>query len=606
MAETDKTPVSKRKFDSRDFNTIAEYIADEHARRRESKDRKSKVKIWAEVDRQLRMEPDLSFKKNSKGEFDPSKKWMPEFELPLQSQTSEVLTADARRMMFPDSGPWFSAHAATTDKYLDRADFAALISGDESEVPSKINQENADKLVEGWLNHFHRQYDFKGHWDRINAEAFHYGIGVGRARNVRKSVYQNTAKGVIKADQTIPVLFPRSVKKTFLDDRPFNLMNEGQLIGPSVIFEETKSLDDLRLAASKGKTGAKDMDGGWMPRSLAGMKGNAKGNVTVLEYEGDLIVPRKTTRSLFIPGAIATVALGEHRPKVIRLRFREMSTPSYVVVPYHLEDMDSPYAESPLMKGMPIQKAASLMFNMLNAAAILNGQPPISYDRSDPLFTAQGGPEIYPKALWGTLGKIDIHQIGDPSMLAQVYFQLVSQYHDMTGVNAPRLGAQTVSHTTAYAKEAEISRGTVRTVDYVRSALDGPMGQFLSMEFELGKVSMGSRTDTVYLDSYKGFVDLKRKHIPDEAAFEVFGAGGPAENSTKQRAKFEALQFAMQVDQMKLQTQTGQPMNYQAIQEQVMREGGWVDTDAFFADDEQAAGTGDSPSVALLQEMGLE
>jgi hypothetical protein len=605
MAEEDKVPSTKRKFGLKDFNTIAEYIVDEHARRRDAKDRANKVKVWNEVDRQLRMEPDLSFKKNSKGEFEPSKKWMPEFELPLQSQTSEVLTADARRMMFPDSGPWFSAHAAMTDKYLDRADFAALISGDESEVPSKLNQENADKLLEGWLNHFHRQYDFKGHWDRINAEAFHYGIGVGRARNVKKSVYQNTSKGVVKGEQTIPVLFPRSIKKTFLDDRPFNLMNEGQLIGPSVIFEETKSIADLRLAASKGKADPKDMDGGWMAKSLSGMEADASGNLTVLEYEGDLIVPRRSTRSLFIPGVIVTVAKGD-RAKVIRFRFREMATPSYIVVPYHLENMDSPYAESPLMKGMPIQKAASLAFNMLNASAILSGRPPLSYDRSDPMFTAQGGPEIYPGALWGTLGKIVVHQIGSTAELTNLYFQLVSQYHDLTGVNAPRLGAQTVSHTTAFAKEAEISRGTIRTVDYVRSALDGPMSRWLSMEFELGRASMGKRTDTVYLDSYKGFVDLKKDHIPDEAAFEVFGSGGPAENSAKQQAKQAALQFAMQVDQMKLQTQTGQPMNYQAIQEQIMREGGWVDTDAFFNDEDQAAGTGEAIPPAILQQLGVE
>jgi hypothetical protein len=66
------------------------------------------------------MVPDVSHKKLPNGQVDANKMWMAEMELPLQAQALEVLTADARRMMFPDSGPWFRAHAQVTDDYLSR------------------------------------------------------------------------------------------------------------------------------------------------------------------------------------------------------------------------------------------------------------------------------------------------------------------------------------------------------------------------------------------------------------------------------------------------------------------------------------------------------
>src|SRR5690606_21049100 len=132
--------------------------------------RKDLEKIWKEVDRQVAMIPNISHKLFANGTPDPSKAWMPEVELPLQAQTLEVLTSDARRMLSPDSGPWYTPHALMSDEYLRKVDFQSLIAGDENDVPSLINQDAADKLVQGVMNHWHRQYDFWGNIDKINAE----------------------------------------------------------------------------------------------------------------------------------------------------------------------------------------------------------------------------------------------------------------------------------------------------------------------------------------------------------------------------------------------------------------------------------------------------
>jgi len=171
-------PKKKMRFDQRDWAYIAEHICEELTKRK--KEREGLEKIWKEVDRQVAMIPKRTHKTLPDGTPDLTKAWLPEIELPLQAQTLEVLTADSRRMLSPDAGSWFVPHAETTDEYLERVDFQSLIAGDESDVPSLITQDNADKLVQGVMDHWHRQYDFWGNIDKIDAEAFKYGMGKDR------------------------------------------------------------------------------------------------------------------------------------------------------------------------------------------------------------------------------------------------------------------------------------------------------------------------------------------------------------------------------------------------------------------------------------------
>jgi len=573
---------TKRRFDQREFNQAAQQIVDEHARRK--RNRKDLEQDWKEIDRQVRMEPDDKFKRDQHGNLIVSRKWMPEMELPLQAQTKEVLCADARRMMFPDIGTWFIAHAEVTDRYLERADLIGAIPGDENDIPSKITQDAADKLVEGWLNFIHRQYDFGGHIDIINAEAFSYGTGIGRVAEVKKPVFMPTARGVLREEKTIPVLFPRPIQNTYLDDTSFNTMNEGYLLGPSVIFHETRQLADIILAAKKGSNDPERANGGWMPKALAKLEGDKNGNVETLEFEGDLVIPRETTRSMVVPGVIVTVVKGKKDASVIRLRVRRQKTSTYIQFPYHAENAMQTYASAPLMKGRPIHKAAVEAFNRVMQAAILNTEPPISYDRSDPFFVQTGGPVIYPRALWGVNNPQDVvqHDIGDVGALTQTYLLLLQQYSDVTGINAPRLGAQTVSHTTAFSKEAELSRGVVRTVDYVRSSLKGPLTQFLHMEYEMALRMLGSRTDTVYIEPYRGFVEITRQILPDKASFDALGSGGPAEEQAKMQRRLQAMTFAIQLEGQKVASGLPPGMNIEEIQQQVLLDGGWTDIDLFF------------------------
>lgn len=561
---------------------------DEYKRRKNS--RHHLELQWDEIDRQLRMEPDISHKLTSKGELDNAKAWMPEMELPLQSQALETLVADSRAMKFPDSGPWFSPHVALTDDYLDKVDLQSLITGDTNDVPSIINQDNVDKMVAGVLNYWMRQYDFYGHSDKIDAEAFKYGTGVGRTRLVTKSVFRTTAKGVVDENIEIPVLFPMPLRKTYLDDRDFSVLNEGFMVGSSTIFERSIHIEDLKMAA-KGSSDPDNKDGGWMP--IRNLDGDKDGLVKLIEYEGDLIIPRKTSGSIFLPNVIVTIVDGHRGNSSFQdiIRFRFMSTPysSYILFPYHSENLETPYSTGPLVKGWPVQKAAVDILNRLIEAAALNSQPPISYDKDDQFFAQGGGPSIFPGVQWGTTGDIKAHQIGDPSALFSIYIGLLQQYADVTGVTASRLGARTLSHTTAFAKDAEINRGTARTVDYVRSTLKGPLAQWLNVAWDIGRKSF--KKADIYIDQYNGFVSLSKKHLPEMVTFDVHGSGGPQEEQARKAARLQSLQFAMQMDQINIQA-GGQPeIDIASAIHEVLREGQWVDIDVITRTNQPAEGT---------------
>lgn len=578
--------IKKRRFDSRDFEYLADFAIEEYERRKNA--RKDRERQWEEIDRQIAMVPDIGFKLLPGGEVDINKMWMAEMELPLQAQTLEVLTADSRKMLFPDSGPWFAARAELTDDYLARVDFQSLVLGDKMQVPSQINQDNANKLVQGFLNSQFRQYDLRSRVDRCNAEAFKYGLGVARGRVETKNIVTDEARGTFKVAKKIPVLHPCSVKNVYVDD-PKPSMHSAQMLAPAHIAVDWMKLENLQIAANKGSTDPKDADGGWMPNSTRGLVGDSNGYVQLIEMEGDVVVPRKTTRSFVLHGAIVTVALGQADKKdgkatrsVVRFRWKKTQFSSYLFFPYHYEGAHDAYPTSPLMKGRPLQIMATDALNRLMDSAALKNAPPVGYSKDDMVFAQGGGPRIYPNAQWETVDGVKVYDEvgGDPSALAATLQLALNMYADLTGTQPGRLGAQTVSHTTAYSKGAELQRGAVRTVDYVGSVGEGPITRWLDMSYEMGREIMtsGERV-SFFIPEYGGYVEVTKSMLPERAEFEWFGAGGPAEAQQKTQLKIGALQLGLKMDQVAVQFGKAPTVNVPAAIREVLRDGGWIDLD---------------------------
>lgn len=575
------------------FKIIADYINDEHARRKRK--RADLEEEWKEIDRQVSMVPDIGYKKNIRGEITRHTAWMPELELPLQAQTLEVTSADVRRMLFPDSGIWYAANAEMTDDYLEKHDFTSIIANDKNDVPTVIDQDGLNKLCEGVMAFWHRQYNVRANINQIIIEALKYSVGIGRCRIVTKRVFLNTAKGVVSAHKKLPVIFPISTKHTFLDDSAHYLMNEGEMLGPSVIFEKKVKILDLKLAAKAGTSG-------WRMAALRNMESDKNGEVTLLEMEGDLVLPFKTSGSIHVPNAIITIVKGTKNKKpvndVVRFRLRDEPFSSYIEFPYHREHVDKPYGSSPLIKGWPIQLAATHALVRVMMAAQLNTLPPVQYDPDDRTFAQEGGPRIYPGAQWASSGDVKPHPIGDLNALLQIYIGLLQQYADVTGVNAPRLGAQTVSHTTAYAKEAELNRGVVRTVDFVKETLEGPLEEYLYKAYALGRKVF---TDTsLFIDAYNGFVNIGKSHLPENVVWDAIGAGGPLEEQQKMQGMLNAMQQAMAMEQFKSLEAQGIPstINIPEAQKELLRKGGWKDIDLITNTETVPTGNAQPPGMA--------
>jgi len=570
------------KFTKADKRHIADFIVESHRTRKS--DRADFDRQVLDIDRQLRMEPSAGVRKAANGEIDETKAWMPEAELPLQSQTLEITEADSMRMLLPRSGPWFEANAAITDEYLRKVDFQSIITGDENDIPSKISQDNANKLVYGMLNHWHKQYNFRGNLGLIVGESIKYSMGIARARVANRRILMHTSKGVVRKEMDIPLLIPRSIKHTFLDNSTFAMMNEGHIVAPAQIFQKTMLLKDIQMAAQKGNAKTDDIiNGGWFKSALAGLEGDKSGSIEFLEWEGDMVVPRKTTGSLYLPNAIITIVVGKvgKNPdaRIIRMRKNKGSFSSIIEFPYHKEDIESPYGSSPLMKGRPVQGAAVYQLNRLLEASAYDAQPAIRYGADDE------EPDVFPGAKIQSDEEIQVLKIGNPSALFAVYGGFLSQYDDTTGKNAARLGAQTVSHTTAFSKDAELQRGQARTVDFIDDTLAGPLARWLDIEYELTKMTLKGDV-TFNIPQYGGYVTINKSHLPKDVEFVAHGASGPAEEQQKVQSKLQSLNQAAQMDTllMQQQIQLGQKpepvINLKEAILQVLKEGGWVDVDA--------------------------
>lgn len=560
------------RIDSRDFNKMGEFIVEEADARQ--KDRLDREKQWQEVDDQLAMDDKLLQKVRAK-RTDGQGDWIPTLVLPHQSTTLEVLTADARRMMIPQGANSFDCKADMTDEALDKIEQTDLLGIEgRSVVGDNIDQEELDAICEAVIEHNRRKYDVGRVIDILNADAFKYGEFAGRIREVKGKVFSDDFRGVFGDERRFVAAVPATMRNTYPDESVAQVMGEGLMIQPSWVRVYEQRVSDIILAAAKGSTDTRRIDGGWMKRNVNNLRlDKNKKTVKVIEYEGDIVIPRSQgTVNVF--NKIVTVAVGD---KVEAIRFRDQKPDfrSYIHGVYHFE---SPKAKvGPLVKAAPLHNALSEVFNRLIAASIINVEPPISHSPDDRFYASQGI-QIYPRAIWKSTEKPVVHDIGDPEKMLAVFLALLKMYEELTGVSAPRTGSQTKSHQTAFAVDQELGRGQARTVDYVGSALKGPFTNWLHMEWEILRKTM--KKERIYVRKLGGYIEISGKELPD-AQFEAQGAAGPLEEAQADQKRIQALTSVAGVEEIAQQL-GGKPIDIDKIREEILRNGGWSDPQRFF------------------------
>jgi hypothetical protein len=575
----------------RDFDKIAEQIKLEADDRQKA--RKDREKQWDEVDAQLRMDKDHAMKiraKRTDGQMqDREGDWIPAFVLPHQATALEVLTSDARRMMLPESKSWFEAQANMTDDILEKYAEPGLFEGDQ-QGGTLVTQEDLNAICEAVLQHNHRKYDVGAVLDCLNADAMKYGEFAGRVKEVTGKTYTDDFRGVWNEERKFVALTPASMKTTYPDESVQNVMGEGLAIQPTWIRVYQQRVQDLQIASRKGNSDTRDpIAGGWLKKNVAKLEPveRRKHHIKVIEYEGDLVVDRSRDKiELF--NKVITVAVGRDGPTVVRYRDQDTPYRSYVHGVYHYESKTEKVG--PLVKAAPLHNAMSEIFNRLVACGILHVEPPLSHSPDDRYFLSQAGPRVFPRAVWPTATGIQVHEIGDPEKMLAVFLAMLRMYEELTGVTAPRTGAQTKSHQTAFAIDQEISRGQIRTVDYVKSAMRGPITNWLYMEWDMLKRTMD--TEMIYVPRLQSYLRISADMLPD-CIFDVYGAAGPLEEQREEQKRQQSMMAVLQTEPIARQL-GAKPLNLDKIRQEMLRDGGWSNAADFFAEriQEQAVAPG--------------
>ena len=116
--------VKTRKIQKTDWLQIEAFVKQEHKRRKDLPSRKMHERIWAEVDRQVAMQPMIRVDQSGQ-KTDPT--WHHTIEVGELTRSLEVLKADVRRIAFPTNRSWFEAH---------------------SEIPTVLNEETGQKVID--------------------------------------------------------------------------------------------------------------------------------------------------------------------------------------------------------------------------------------------------------------------------------------------------------------------------------------------------------------------------------------------------------------------------------------------------------------------------
>lgn len=542
----------------KDYDRVAEAVVEELAKRKAA--RKDREAIWKEVDRQVALTPVKEDKVN------PSKRWVPEFELPWQADTLEVLVADTDRMLFPDTAEWFDCDVEMTDDSIARFEEEVTIAGDASETPFHVSQGNMNAVAQAALQHTHRQYDIRKHTLMLAAEAFKYGTYAARVRQVKRKTFTNDFRGVSSEETSLPVLVPISIWNTYLDDAPMKSLNQGTMVGPQDYFCYSQKLQDLRMAAKNPDI--ENQDGGWRLAEVNKLESPDEGKkeIELIDVDGDLIIEKLNGKSGFYPNMCITVAVSKGGPKVIRIR--ENKLPFHPVMHgVYYQDEIGVYGTSPLMKGKDIQRAATACFISLAQASKLNAEPVIRYDMNDPAMAAMGGPQVYPSAMWSSMSDIDTIEIGSPDQLLTVFMGLRKEYENITGVTDPRMGGQTKSHQTADAVQTETEKGQSRTVSFIRGMARGFLTNVLHAEWEILKRTL--TRSSIYIQKYRGYVEFGRDALPDNIVFLVTGAAGPSVRKRQEAELINAYKQLTELEPAAVQA-GGKPLNHDKFREEII------------------------------------
>ena len=513
-------PKSKGKKDPKitqnDFKKAETVLKSELAKRKSASFRRLAEMKWKVVDRQVSLTP------ADTEESHADEEWLNTFELGTLANSSEIMTADLLRVVFPDQRAWFEAHIEITGQ-LDTQ------TGDRKPIDKKI-QNSADGRLRAMMTQQHTMFGLRDRVELSIKEALHHGGFVAEVTDEFMDMYFN---GTTVREISAPVWKPHSMWNCWPDPSP-------SLVGTNMFYNGSMFVEYYQ---PRHKFMESAVGEGWIksalkkvPKEEHNVKDNPTKDVKVTVYWGDVIIPKSgdgvstNADDLFFPNYKAILANG----KLVYLEENKTPYPPIIYKTYEKMDVRDPYGTSPLIKQSPIQSISSILSNEYVNSVQLNTRPPLVYDGNDPDFVMNGGPMISPGAKTSSKGSNSYQEmkIGDPNAaLAGVQF-CVTTMKEALG----RPGIQTGDRATATevnTKQADSEAGPFGFA----VKLDSALTTFLYMQHAMNLADKDFKFSyyNPEIDS-PDFLRVEHKDLPDTVHFEVVGSKGVLGESRRHQA----------------------------------------------------------------------
>lgn len=508
MSEYDATnaKVKTRKIRKTDWQSVEDFLKKELDKRKNSSFRKQKETIWAEVDRQIAMQPMKKFLPNGK---EAPSGWKSAFELGELSKASEVITADVMRLVFPANRTWFEPHCkppTSVDPQTGKAKVAI----------NQDQQDMADGIARSLMSQQHEDFGMVGRVELSVKEALHHGGFVATVEWDKQNKIHD-GKGV--ESLSAPVWIPHSMWNCYPDSSPSII--PGAIFYPGSMMitsfmprhkvlelkgSEYMNLSDAKIPKKKNKN--KDVD---------------TEDVEILTYYGDLSMPREDG-DIFLPNSKCMTANGT----IIYYASNPLPFPEVIYQGYERQDLRDPYFTSPIVKNSPIQKLATILANQFIDGVDMHSNPPVVYDGNDPYMVANGGLNMWPGAQTASKGsnKFQEVKIGEPKYALEGLQLALTKLEEGTAVNAIRSGGNDSDRKTATEVQKTAQGSEVRTVDFVGKLERGALRPFLYMQHELNLKNLDSYSFYCAEQDLPDFITVKKQDLPAVMHFEVVGSKG--------------------------------------------------------------------------------
>ena len=525
--------VKKRRITKKDWDEVANFIKSTLEARKGGKHRKQAERMWKETDRQVAMES-MSRQSNNNQQTND---WRSALELGELSRASEVLSAEMRRMAFPQNRAWFDPH-------ID-------IKPAEDGKVNQREQKQMDGALRALMAQQHLDFGLKSRVDLSIKEALHHGGYVAEVEEITMLGAQ--PDGMVK-DIKAPVWIPHSMWNCYPDDRPSSTVGALFYTGSMIIcsYMSHKSLMEV-----KGE--------GWIKDNFKDIEDPKSKDHELASFHGDITISRTKGDNIYLPN-VKAIAI---KDKLIYFKANDLPYSRIIYNGYERLDVRNPYFISPLMKMSPTQKIASVMANKLIDSVELSVEPPIIYDGNDSDFVMTGGPDLSPgaKSPSKNLANFKEIKVGDPSAaLTAVQFH-ISELQKGTSVDSIRSGMSSSTEQTATEVERTRQGGQIRTIDFLdKHELQG-LRPFLYLQHECNKRNLKSyKFYSSEMDS-ADFVTVANKDLPKDVHFDVVGSKGLVEEEQRQARTMSVTQFAYSIGK-------GDKINFDALIKEMYQDAG--------------------------------